>query len=189
MFPRFGWLMVVGPTVVMAVLLLLRPRKKQQSRSPGPTRTGGHKPTLDLGGMALVEVLRRLDEAISKLEEMPQGPDNKELSDAVVVMARSGLSAYTQSMEWRKAMSLPLDPIASKSLSENLLDAMKLLEIGSDQWNELRSELDTFHSYVLGVLTGPAPESVVIRSSGVIPTASGGTGFGGSSPPPPIASA
>lgn len=148
--------LVIVPAVVgIIVLLLLRPR------TPAAT-----KPILDLGGMALVEILRKLDEAISQLENLPQDTDNKALSNTIVIMARSALCAYTQSMEWRKTLNLGIDPVISKSLSENLLDALKLLDIGSSSWVELKTEMDIFHRYVLA----------------------GVAGAGGSTPPTPMAS-
>ena len=166
-------LLVVIPLMLMTMLYVFRPKNTDKSVH---ISSAGPKPMLDLGGMALAEVLRRFDEVIGKLGSTSQDTEKKELSDIIVVMARSALSAYIQSVEWRMSRELLIDLSTSKSMSENMLDAMKLLDIGSPSWCELKSEVDSFHSYVLDAMNRKTTQQQ-------------GTGTGGSTPPPLITSA
>lgn len=158
--------------VVVGVLWFLRSRgtatvgSSAIKMSAGRQNRNGMEGLLDLGGMALDQVIGQLEQAVGDLEKQPQNQHDPELSQHIVTMARSALVAHALSQQWVRDNGPGGNDDADRrsqrvrSLSEHLLDAMKLVTLGTPEWEELKRELDRLHESVRHV---PTPREDTVR--------------------------
>ena len=96
---------------------------------------------LDMGGIALDVLLSDLNGLIIRMQGLTQ-PD-PELMNTAVLTTRTALDAFLMSSQWKGTTC----PVNRQRLGESIVDAMKLADVGSEPWAELKRALDLFQRH------------------------------------------